>query len=215
MTVLPVLYSFRRCPYAMRARLAIAVSGYQVALREVVLRDKPSELIEASPKATVPVLIQSDGTILEESLDIMLSVLDENDPELWLTPPNGTPDQMLTLIKQCDEEFKPHLDHYKYANRYEEIDASVERDAAAEFLWDLDRRLEGNPYLFGARISLADMAIVTFVRQFANVDRSWFDQVGWENLSSWLSAFLESDRFAAIMEKYGQWQVGHAMTRFG
>jgi len=215
MSQLPVLYSFRRCPYAMRARLAIAVSGEGVELREILLRDKAPELLKISPKATVPVLVDRDGSLLEESLDIMLWALEKNDPLNWLKPQRGTPSEMLALINQCDNQFKPHLDRYKYANRYEDVDASHERDKAGEFLWQLDKRLATNKYLFGTRLSLADMAIVTFVRQFANVDRTWFDGCDWQNLQRWLVEFLQSDRFQAIMDKYPKWQAGDEVVTFG
>ncbi|MCF6320878.1 MAG: glutathione S-transferase [Rhizobiaceae bacterium] len=215
MEQLPVLYSFRRCPYAMRARLAIAVSGEGVELREILLRDKAPELLEISPKATVPVLVDRDGSLLEESLDIMLWALEKNDPLNWLKPQHGTLSEMLALINQCDNQFKPHLDRYKYANRYEDVDANDERDKAGEFLWQLDKRLASNEYLFGTRSSLADMAIVTFVRQFANVDRAWFDGSDWQNLQRWLVEFLQSDRFQAIMDKYLKWQMGDEVMVFG
>ncbi len=176
----PILYSFRRCPYAMRARLAIKVANIEVELREILLRDKSPELVEISPKATVPVLVDGDGVLHEESLDIMIWALEANDPERWLVPEIGTYDEMRLLIERCEEEFKPRLDRYKYANRYDDVDEKHERDKAGEFLWLLDRQLRGHAYLFGSRISLADMAIVTFVRQFANVDRQWLTIVAGE-----------------------------------
>lgn len=213
LTAIPILYSFRRCPYAMRARLALASSKIEVALREVVLRDKPEQLLQLSPKGTVPVLVTVDGKIIEESIDIMFWALEQNDPEHWLAPEKTKQQEMLDLINRCETEFKTHLDRYKYANRYEDVDGDSEREKAGLFLQELDKRLTNDSYLFGNEITLADMAIVTFVRQFANVDRARFDGQGWVNLIRWLEHFLSSDRFAAIMEKYARWEEGDEITR--
>ncbi len=211
----PILYSFRRCPYAMRARLAIAEGGIEVELREILLRDKAPALLEASPKATVPVLIDLDGAVIEESLEIMDWALALSDPSNWLKPEKGSAREMRKLITRCDDEFKLHLDNYKYASRYDEIDGKEERDRAATFLYELDEKLESQPYLFGARISFADMAIATFVRQYCNVDREWFAAQKWESLMSWLDEFVESKRFLAIMKKYDMWEVGNKPLLFG
>lgn len=209
----PILYSFRRCPYAMRARLAIFVSGVACELREIVLRDKAPEFLETSPKATVPVLID-DGQVIEESFDIMLWALRQNDPESWLEPEISTAEAMQTVIAEGDGPFKDHLDHYKYASRHPDIDSNTEREAAGEFLFKLDVLLSERAYLFGARISLADMTLAPFVRQFANVDREWFDAQPWPDLLRWLEEFLESERFQSIMQKYPQWHAGDAETIF-
>src|SRR5690554_5297240 len=138
---MPVLYSFRRCPYAMRARLALAMSGQRCRLREVVLRDKPATLLQASPKGTVPVLVLPDGTVIDESLDIMLWALRRHDPLHWLLPDNGSLEEMLTLISDCDSEFKPRLDRYKYPDRYGNVDPLAQRSMAVEWLWGLEARL--------------------------------------------------------------------------
>ena len=212
---LPVLYSFRRCPYAIRARLALNVSAIKVELREVLLRDKAAEFILTSPKATVPVLVDEDGKIYEESLDIMDWALQQNDPEGWLSPQIGNIDEMRALIDQCENEFKPHLDRYKYANRYENVDQTVERHEASKYLWQLDQHLAKHSHLFGSRISLADMAIIPFVRQFANVERRWFDNCQWQNLVTWLVEFLQSEKFPGIMVKYKTWKVGDQPVIFG
>lgn len=199
----------------MRGRLAIASAGFEVELREVVLRDKPESMLDASPKGTVPVLILADGTVVDESLDVMLHVLGQNDPEQLLTPAIGTLDDMLTLIAQSDGPFKAALDRYKYANRYEDVDTNEQRKTASEFLNKLDKRLVANEgFLFGSRFSLADLAILPFVRQFANVDRAWFDAQDWPALRSALETFITSDRFLAIMDKYPQWHPGDTATRF-
>lgn len=197
----PILYSFRRCPYAMRARLALASAQIPCELREILLRDKPEAMLEASPKGTVPVLILPNG-VVDESLDIMVWALSQNDPEGWL---NGQK-EALALIKRSDGPFKTALDRYKYATRYEGVDSTEEREKATIFLRDLDARLAKTPYLLGEAPTLADMGIVTFVRQFANVDRAWFDAQPWPHLIRWLEAFLASERFAHIMGKHSVWQ---------
>ncbi|MDE0590870.1 glutathione S-transferase [Halocynthiibacter sp. C4] len=198
-----ILYSFRRCPYAMRARLALASAGIKCELREILLRDKPEEMLAASPKGTVPVLI-AEGEVIDESLDIMLWSLKRNDPEAWLDVPN----EAFALIERSDTEFKTALDRYKYATRYEDADRETEREKAAVFLRDLDQRLSENTFLFGETRTIADMATVTFVRQYANVDRAWFDTQDWPHLIRWLEEFLASERFAKIMVKHPVWQSG-------
>ncbi len=199
----PILYSFRRCPYAMRARLAISAAGIECELREILLRDKAPELLAASPKGTVPVVV--DGkTLLEESLDIMHWALARNDPENWLDMPAGGDD----LIARCDTDFKAALDRYKYR------DSLPDRAAASGFLFDLEAHLSGSPYLFGATPKLADMAILTFVRQFAYVDKTWFDDQPWPHLARWLATFTASRRFLSIMDKHPRWQAGDPVTVF-
>ncbi|MEQ8558847.1 MAG: glutathione S-transferase [Henriciella sp.] len=204
----PVLYSFRRCPYAMRARLAIASAGLECRLREVVLRDKPVAMLEASPKGTVPVLVLEDGPVIDESLDVMLHALRNHDPENWLSPEEGSQEEMLALIADCDGGFKHHLDRYKYATRYEDADFEHHRREGAAFLKKLEERLATRDQLFGTRISLADMAIMPFVRQFANTDRDWFDAQPLPNLHRWLRGHLESARFRSVMPKFPQWKPG-------
>lgn len=224
---LPILYSFRRCPYAMRARLALAASGQACELREVVLRHKPQALLDASPKATVPVLITREGLVIEQSLDIMRWALAQNDPGQWLAPETGSPDAMQALIAQCDGDFKRHLDRYKYPERHSgEIEdsegsdgdstgfARLHRAQGARFLAQLNAQLGTASYLFGQRAAWADMAIAPFVRQFAETDRSWFDQQPWPGLQRWLAAWLASDLFARIMTKYPPWEPGSTGIRF-
>ena len=204
MTDLPVLYRFRRCPYAMRARMALLVSGTPVRLREVVLRDKPGEMIAASPKATVPVLVLPDGQVIDESLAIMHWALKRNDPENWLQ--DNTAEKV--LIAKVDGPFKDHLDRYKYPTRYENVDALEHRAAGLVFLEKLDALLQDSGQLMGAKPTLADHAIFPFVRQFANNDRAWFDQLPLPALQQWLSDHLASPLFATAMQKYPQWQSG-------
>lgn len=204
----PILYSFRRCPYAMRARLALVSSGVSCELREVVLRDKPQALRDASPKATVPVLVLPDGRVLEQSLDIMLWALGQNDPQGWLSPAQGDMDAMLALIAECDEVFKGHLDRYKYPQRYGDIDGLAYRDQGARWLGSLEQALGHNGFLFGRHAALADMAIAPFVRQFAHVDMDWFQAQPWPHIQAWLSAWMASDLFERVMQKYAPWTAG-------
>lgn len=197
----PVLYSFRRCPYAMRARLAIASAGIEVELREIVLRDKPQEMLEASPKGTVPVLITETG-VIEESRDIMDWALAQNDPEGLLDMPEAG-DDWIALI---EGPFKTALDRYKYATRYEGVDMIEERENAAKILHKIEPKLSENIWIYGTRPTLSDLATITFIRQYAVVDRSWFDAQSWPNVIGWLDRFLASSRFHAIMHKYPTWK---------
>lgn len=198
--MIPILYSFRRCPYAMRARLALISAQQPVELREVVLRDKPMEFIKVSASKTVPCLIAQDTTI-DESLDIMTWALKRNDPDGWLKMPT----QGWDLIAQTDGAFKHALDRTKYAARYPDQDTEFHRNTAGSFLSNLDEMLE--TWLFG-RPTIADFAILPFVRQFAFIDKTWFDAQPWPNLQKWLDQFLKSEEFAIIMPKYAQWNEG-------
>ena len=215
MSALPVLYSFRRCPYAMRARFALMASGQRCELREVVLRDKPAALHDASPKATVPVLVDVDGTVVDESLGIMQWALAQRDPQGWLVPSAGTLDDMLALVAKCDGDFKRQLDRYKYPNRYEGVDALQHRAEAGGFLDDLEARLRHTRHLFGDAPALADMAVAPFVRQFAQVDAAWFATAPWPALNAWLSALVASPLWAKAMPKFPPWRPGDAAVVFG
>jgi glutathione S-transferase len=211
---LPILYTFRRCPYAIRARLAIYISGYQCELREVILRDKPEAMIEASPKATVPVLVLADDNIIDQSLDIMLHVLSTNDPMGWLGIKPDTQLDMLRLIDETENDFKPHLDLYKYASRSTNPDPELHRTRACKFLDKLELLLSANKHLFGKKLSLADFAILPFVRQFAQTDRAWFDVQHRPLLHPWLREFENSDIRSNVMEKYPAWTTGDEKTYF-
>jgi UPF0176 protein len=204
----PILYSFRRCPYAMRARMALIASGQVCELREVVLRDKPQEMLDASSKGTVPVFIDSNGSVLDESLEIMIWALERHDPEQWLTPEQGSLEEMRLLIAQFDDRFKYRLDRYKYADRYENTDALLHRTEGALDLERLNAQLGQTPYLFGAHATLADRAIAPFVRQFCLADPTWFSAQPWPHLQAWLAAWVESDLYARTMQKYPQWVSG-------
>ena len=201
---LPILYSFRRCPYAMRARLAVAQSGAQVELREVELRDKPEAMLEASPKGTVPVLILPDGQVIDESYDVMN----------WALGVDCATDAERALVVQCDAEFKPFLDQYKYPNKQENYDRELTLANVGKYLSLLDERLENNDFLFCGERGFADIGIAPFVRQFAHVDRDWFLESEWNNVIKWYSEFIEWDGFKGIMKKHPQWVSGDAVTVF-
>lgn len=192
----------------MRARMAVAVSGVQVELREVVLRDKPLELVEASAKATVPLLVMPDGVVIDESLDIMRWALRQNDPEIWLAADNAD------LIEQNDGPFKAALDRYKYPHRYGLEDGTQHRDSGLAILHQLDARLRARPFLAGDARGLTDVAIFPFIRQFAATDQAWFDVQPLPGLQRWLDHHLASDLFASIMHRYPRWQAGDATTTF-
>ncbi|MBC7377648.1 MAG: glutathione S-transferase [Burkholderiaceae bacterium] len=210
----PVLYSFRRCPYAMRARLALAASDTVCELREVVLAHKPAALLQASPKGTVPVLVLPEGVVLEQSLDIMLWALRRNDPQQWLPGAEQDMVDALKLIRECDGDFKVQLDRYKYPNRYALPDGLGQRAQGANFLRMLDQRLAGQSYLTGERFGLVDAAIAPFVRQFAHTDPAWFASEPWPALQQWLATFEASGDYAKVMNKLVAWTEGQAVQRF-
>lgn len=202
---LPILYTFRRCPYAIRARLALAYAGIRVEQREVALRDKPAALLAISPKATVPVLQLADGTVLEQSLDIMAWALRCCDPDGWSVA--GDTHGMQGLIEANDRDFKPLLDSYKYPERHPACSQRQHRERALEaFIGPLEQRLRDGGHLFGNRTSLADAALFPFVRQFAMVDKAWFDVAPLPRLQAWLQAWLDSALFASVMGKATVWR---------
>lgn len=195
------LYSFRRCPYAMRARLALRYSGVPLEIVEVSLKAKPAEMLALSPKGTVPVL-SVDGRVIDESLDIMRWALARHDPQDWLLKDDGPAQQRIeALIAENDQVFKLHLNRYKYAERYPEQPMEYYRGQGELFLRQLDELLSQQDYLLAEHPSLADMALAPFVRQFAHVDREWFAQTPYRNLQRWLQRFLESELFTQVMAK--------------
>jgi glutathione S-transferase len=191
------LYSFRRCPYAMRARMALRYSGVPVNIVEVSLKAKPAEMLAISPKGTVPVL-DANGRVIDESLEIMHWALAQHDPQGWLL--GGDP-RIAELIEANDQVFKVQLNRYKYAERYPEQPMQVYRAEGALFLQRLDELLTQRDYLLADHLSLADVALLPFVRQFAHVDREWFAQTPYVRLQAWLQRLLESELFTAIMKK--------------
>lgn len=204
----PVLYSFRRCPYAMRARLALVAGGTRCELREVKLSAKPAAMLEASPKGTVPVLVQPDGEVIDQSIDIMRRTLARRDPEGWLARDDAG------LVAANDGPFKHDLDRYKYPERHG-VDALAHRESGLAFLRELDARLAGQGQLCGPARGLADAAIVPFVRQFAQVDQVWFDGLPLVHLQAWLAGHLGSELFAAIMLRVPPWSPGEPPVAFG
>jgi len=202
----PILYSFRRCPYAMRARLALLVSGLAYEHREVVLKNKPASMLALSPKGTVPVLwLPADSRVIDQSLDIMLWALGQHDPQGWL-PAAADEAEVLSWIAQNDGPFKQHLDRYKYPQRSGLASGVADRDLGAQWLAQLDARLQQQAFLAGARWGLLDAALAPFVRQFAHTDPAWFAAQPWPRLIGWLSDFENSDAFAQIMAKHPAWQ---------
>lgn len=201
MISMPILYSFRRCPFAMRARMALYISGIELEHREILLRDKPEEMLAASPKATVPVLILPDGEVLEESLEIMRRALTQNDPENWL---DGLDEGLITAN---DGPFKALLDKYKYPNRHQISDATIPRDKAMEHLQQLNERLKQQSFLTGDRRAFTDIALFPFLRQFAATDQDWFDRQPFSALQVWLKTLVNSPLFEAIMVKHPLWKT--------
>ena len=210
----PILYSFRRCPYAMRARLGLTAANITVELREIVLRNKPAHMLELSPKGTVPVLWLKDGTVIDESLDIAKWALAQNDPKNLLQPTTVPLEEMNALIATNDNPFKHHLDRTKYGTRYPDENPLDHRDQASLFLMKLEERLKPQSHLCGNQLSLADITIAPFVRQFANIDREWFDAQPWPHLITWLNTFLASPLFQSVMNKYTPWQDSDPVTLF-
>ncbi len=199
-----ILYSFRRCPYAMRARMGLKISEIGYEHREILLRDKPAELLSISPKATVPVMVLESGEIVDESFDIMLWALKQHDPEQWLAPDM---EHMLGLIKTIEGPFAQEQFRYKYASFFDDSlkrgDVNLEhRDNACVFLKDYEEILANSAYLIGDKPSLADYAIFPFIRQFAAVEKDWWDKPQFPHLHKWLAHFMGTDIFTAIMEKH-------------
>ena len=219
MTELPVLYTFRRCPFAMRARLALAVAGLPCKLREISLKQKPPQMLAASPKGTVPVLVLPGGSVIDESLAIMQWALQQHDPEGWLC---GDHAGSLALITYNDSPFKHHLDRYKYPNRYllesggdPDAFARTHRSTGAVWLARLEgtlRSAAGAQWLSGAQCSLADMALLPFVRQFAHTDAAWFAAQPWPAVVAWLARFEASALFAQVMQKHPLWQASEMLS---
>ncbi len=207
---LPVLYSFRRCPYAIRARMALHVADVDVEIREVALRDKPETLLRLSPKATVPVLQLRDGRVLHESLDILIWALQQNDPHDWLATLHH-PD-LAQWVTHNDTDFKPLLDRYKYALRHPELSQQAHRDNAVDrFIAPLEQALARQPFLCGIGPGWADLALFPFVRQFAMVEPKWFAAAPLPSLRQWLEFWLASNWFAAVMVKRPVW-IGAASS---
>jgi glutathione S-transferase len=199
-----ILYSFRRCPFAIRARMALSYADAQYQHREILLKNKPQSMLDYSKKATVPVLV-TNGSVIDESLDVMQWALSINDKDNWLLKDNqNKKTEMLGLIDICDNQFKPVLDLYKYSDRhiFSEI---YYRDQTLWFIELLNSKLKENKYLFSNHISLADIAIFPFIRQYAFVNKKWFDETLYTYLINWLNRLLSSELFIKIMTKHKLW----------
>ncbi len=214
MNTLPILYSLRNCPYAMRARMAIFKSKQTILLRDLILTNKPQEMLEASPKGTVPVLVLADGTVIDESLDVMLWALHESDPQdllhnQQLSSKESTQEsylsEILTLINVFDNEFKTCLEQYKCAKRYQEDNIEECRLACQDYLQKLEQRLSMHKFFMSDRESLADIAILPFIRQFARVERQWYLQSPYPLVREWLNHYLQSSMFSKVMTKHPLW----------
>lgn len=212
---LPLLYSFRRCPYAMRARLALTVASHRWVHREVDLQDRPAELYAASAKGTVPVLVLAKGAVIDESLEVMRWALAERDPLRWL--PEDAQEELAIdeLLAACDGPFKHHLDRYKYGSRHPEEDPAEHREQASAILMEWNARLAKHGHLIRGQACLADMALFPFVRQFAFADRSWFDGQAWPKLIAWLDELTSSELFEVVMTKRVPWKAGDTALILG
>ncbi len=206
-----LLYSFRRCPYAMRARMALWAARVDCELREVSLADKPAAMLDLSPKGTVPVLQFEDGTVLEESADILKWALGQRDDLGWLA--SCDPAELDALIENNDGPFKHHLDRYKYSTRYEDLDPDQHWSQARQALAPLRSRLQKHAYLCGDSVSAADIALFPFLRQFRNVNPENFARAE-PLIEAWLSPLLKCDAFKAIMPRIKVWQPGDAVVSF-
>lgn len=203
---LPILYSLRQCPYAMRARLGLLLAQQPVMLRDIVMTNIPEEMFEASPKGEVPVLVLGDGTVIDESIDIMRWALNINDPQdLLYKHHSNLIEEIKNFIKHNDNKFVEALKKYKAASRYHD-NAEVERREECEiFIQDVEGRLSKQKYIFGDEPSLADYAILPFIRQFSRVDRKWFLQSPYQKLRNWLERHYQNPLFSKAMKKYPQW----------
>jgi glutathione S-transferase len=212
----PVLYSLQNCPYAMRARMGLLLAQQPVMLRAIVMKNKPAEMLAASPKGTVPVLVLTDESVIDESLDIMLWALRQNDPSnlLYSENPSAFP-AMLTLINSSDNKFTNALSKYKHAVRYHETSEVYYRRQCEIFIIELEQRLAAHDYLMGMTPSLADYAILPFIRQFARVDRQWYLQAPYPHLRRWLNAHLQSQPFSQAMTNYPLWLESQEECLFG
>ena len=205
----PYLYSLRNCPFAMRARLAIYKSAQPVFIREVDLRDKPSAMLIDSPKATVPILVVSQTLIIEESLEVMLWSLGQNDPQNLLRHNDDNKfNDILTFIYRFDHGFKPALEDYKCAKRYHEDSVCEQRAVCEVFINELEQRLSRHQFVMDEQESLADIAILPFVRQFARVERKWYVQSSYPNVKRWLNSYLQYAIFSKVMTQFPCWKIG-------
>lgn len=211
MNTRPVLYSFRRCPYAIRARMTLAKAGIACELREVVLARKPAEMLALSPKGTVPVLQTTDGCVMDESFEIMLWAIAQHDPDGWLDIDLA---ELRLLVWQNDESFKPQLDRYKYFTRYPPHPQSYYQAKAEPWLQELDQRLQIHAYLYSESMTLADIALFPFIRQFARADLGWFVTCRYAHLREWMLGLEQCQEFKSVMKKYKTWELDTVGVHF-
>lgn len=204
----PILYSFRRCPYCMRAHMALNYAGLKIILRDVKLSDLPAEVLAVSPHATVPSLGISENEYMDESWDIVKWAVQQNDPGNWLGENNEYLNEAEMLVEINDFSFKDDLDHYKYADRYPEHPMEYYRENGEEFLEELTELLQQNTFLSADHIAITDIAVFPFIRQFAMVDKEWFDKSPYPELQRWLLAMLSSEWFIEAFKKHETWETG-------
>jgi len=215
----PILYSLQNCPYAMRARLAILKSQQTVLIRAIVMKNKPAEMLALSPKGTVPVLVlgtEPSTQVIDESLDIMLWALNLSDPDnlLYAEDAKALP-EMLAIINENDQQFKPNLEHYKRAKRFHEDDEEECRLQCEPFIQALEQRLSQHPFLMGSTPSLLDFALLPFVRQHSRVNRQYYRDGSYTHLKNWLEQHLQSRLFSKAMLKYPLWLETHEENILG
>lgn len=220
---LPILYSLQHCPYAMRARMGLLMARQQVMLRAITMKNKPEEMLKISPKGTVPVLLLPDKTVIDESLDIMVWALQQNDPEDLLHKDNPEDlAEMLELVGRNDKEFKPQLEIYKKSKRFRTGTETEEREKCEVFIAELEQRLsssgaytQGNGNFIGDKPGLIDYALIPFVRQFSRVNKAWFKQAPYPLLRSWIEQHMQTRLYAKAMEKYPLWLDEYKECIFG
>jgi len=213
---LPVLYSLQHCPYAMRARIAIFRSKQAVLIRAIKLNNKPPEMLALSTKGTVPMLVLGDGSVIEESLDIMLQVLKESDPDHLLTAQGQLSlTEIISIIEEFEQHFFVAVEAYKCAKRYQETNIVECRQACEVYLQKLEDRLSKHAFLTSDREGLLDIALMPFVRQFSKVERQWYQQSPYPKLRAWLNSYLQSPMFTKVMAKHELWVDGHRDILFG
>lgn len=212
----PILYSLRQCPYAMRSRLGILHAQQSVILRDIEMNNKPEEMLSISPKGTVPVLLLSDGSVIDESLDVMVWALTQSDPNNLLYSQDETKlTQMLDVINQNDNEFVEALQKYRAASRYHDTNEVECRERCCEWLMTIEQALSQHAYIMGETPSLVDYAILPFIRQFSRVDKKWYAQAPLPYLRAWLVSHYNDPTFSKAMFTHPKWQQGADDIIFG
>ena len=215
-TDLPILYSLRNCPYAMRARFGIFKSKQQVILRDIVLSNKPDEMIAASPKGEVPTLVVSSSLVIDQSLEVMLWALNKSDPNDLLHSNNEEAlPLMLKFIAAFDIGFKAAFDKYSAAKRYHDDNVEQYRQNCEVYINDLEQRLNKHAFLMSENESLADIALISFIRKFAKVERKWYLQSPYPKVRAWLNSYLQSALFSKVMKEYPLWLESKELIIFG